>query len=277
MSRKQKRNPIKNKEVDIALLSCGLTEINVFKDCVDAIVRESSGLNCEIYVYLNGAPRETVGDFSRIVQSYPQINLKMSTERVGFPAGANRVIKHGSSPLVLFITDDIILHPGSIKNLVDRMKSDSKIGLCGLKLLFPEDSVDKGRPAGRVQHIGHGVDIRGKITHPLIGWKPDNPKCNVSREVMSVTGGVFMVRRNAFIRAGGFWEGYGVGYYEDVDLNVTLRDQGWKIWIDTTAVATHYTNMSMSKSENPLNMQGNEMLFMSRKGKMLINDSWTFW
>ncbi len=276
MSKNRKRSPIKNSEIDIALLSCGLVDLPVFEKCVDAIVREVQGLESQVYVYLNGAPKEVRNDFERVCLKYANVNLKQSTERVGFPVGANRVIKYGNSPLVLFITDDVILHPGSLKILVDRMKLDSTIGLCGMKLIFPEDSTDPSRPAGRVQHIGHGIDIRGKVTHPLIGWSPDNPKCNVSREVLSVTGGVFITRRNAFLRSGGFWEGYGTGYYEDIDLNITLRDQGWKIWVEPSASATHYTNMSMSKAKLPP-IQNNESVFISRKGDKLVNDNWTFW
>jgi GT2 family glycosyltransferase len=275
MSRKRKK--INKSLLDIALLSCGLVDINVFEKCLEAIVLESENVNSQIYVYLNGAPKESRNDFENIIHKYPQVRLNQSTERVGFPAGANRVIKKGSSPLVLFITDDIILHKGSLVELVTRIQSDEKIGLCGMKLLFPEGSDDKGRPAGRVQHIGHGIDIRGEVVHPLMGWKPDNPKCNVSREVLSVTGGVFIVRRNAFLRAGGFFEGYGLGYFEDVDLCLTLREQGWKIWIETEAVGTHYTNMSMMRSEVRPDMEWNKMIFRGRKSNQLINDTWSYW
>ena len=95
--------------------------------------------------------------------------------------------------------------------------------------------------------------------------------------MLSVTGGVFLAQRKAFIQAGGFWEGYGLGYFEDVDLNLTIRENGYKVWIETDAVATHYTNMSMVKSEIRANVQQNEMIFRSRKGRLLVHDSWTYW
>ena len=272
MSRKRSKP---QSQIDIALLSCGLVSLQVFKDCVAAISREAESVGARVYIYLNGAPKESKTDFVNTIPT--NFEIKQSSERVGFPAGANRVIKAGNAPLILFITDDIILHPGSLKKLIDRIKTDETIGLCGMKLIFPEDSTDPSRPAGRVQHIGHGIDIRGKVTHPLMGWQPDNPKCNVSRESLSVTGGVFLARRKAFYQAGGFWEGYGIGYYEDVDLNLTMRENGWKIWVDAEAVATHYTNMSMSRSETPANMQANEPIFLARKKHLLVHDSWTYW
>ena len=275
MSRKRKK--VKNTELDICLLSCGLVEPKVFEDCLSAIVREAEQFRSQIYIYLNGAPKEDKIKFVDMVKKYPQVHLKQSSDRVGFPAGANRVIKNGNAPLFLFITDDIILHPGSLGALVDKVRSNEKIGVCGMKLTFPEDSTTQQRPAGRVQHIGHGMDIRGKVTHPLMGWKSDNPKCNVSRQVLSVTGGVFLARRNAFLKVGGFWEGYGIGYYEDVELCLQIGSAGYIIWVETNATATHYTNMSMEKSEIRPSMQVNEMLFLERNKQFLINDSWTFW
>jgi len=158
-----------------------------------------------------------------------------------------------------------------------------EIGLCGLKLIFPQDSTDPGRPAGRVQHIGHGIDVRGEVTHPLMGWLPENPKCCVSREVQSVTGAVFMVRRSVFIKAGGFFEGYGKGYFEDVDLNLTIQSlptgQGsnYKIWLNAEATATHWTGATFIKKNEPVPMEVNRIILLQRKGKMLINDSFTYW
>lgn len=272
----RKRNKVKNSLVDIALLTCGLVDLPVFRDCVLAIKREMETADCQFYAIMNGVPQESRRQYEEVVGTIDGARIKYSGERLGFPAAANRIIRQGTSPLVLFITDDIVLHPGALQTLVRRMDTP-EIGLCGLKLIFPEDSTDRVRPAGRVQHIGHAIDIRGEITHPLMGWKPDNPKCNVSREVQSVTGGVFIVRRHAFIKAGGFFEGYGVGYFEDVDLNFTLRSMGYKVWIDTNAVGTHYTNSTFVKAKVNIPLEGNKMIFRSRKGSLLENDSFTFW
>lgn len=270
-SRKNK----KQTNLDVAILTCGLVEPQVFDSCILSVMREAGGI-ANIYIYINGAPKDATF-VKETLGRYPEIKIKQTTERVGFPAGANRTIRSGSSPYFLFVTDDIILHEGSVSRLLERMESDKKIAICGMKLIFPEDSQSPERPAGRVQHIGHSVDIRGEITHPLMGWKPENPKCNISREVLSVTGGVFMARRDAFIRAGGFFEGYGLGYFEDVDLCLSVRQLEYTVWIETTATATHYTNMSMMKSEVRPNLNFSKMIFMQRNSNKLVNDSWTFW
>jgi GT2 family glycosyltransferase len=277
MSRNRKS---KRTLVDVALLTCGLVDQPVFDKCVDAIKREMQSTDCEFHVILNGVAKESRDFFTSKVNSIPDAKIRHSSEMLGFSAAANRVIKQGTSPLVLFITDDIILHEGTLEKLVRRM-DDPDIGLCGLKLIFPSDSTDPNRPAGRVQHIGHAIDVRGEITHPLIGWLPDNPKCNVSREVQSVTGGVFMVRRNSFLRAGGFFDGYGRGYYEDTDLCFSIRRNAEKkIFIDTEATADHVTNASFMKAIKAgtfIPMEQNKMIFRSRWGRFMQNDSFSFW
>lgn len=275
MSRKQ-RKLVKHAVVDIALLTCGVVDLPIFRDCVAAIKREMETVESGFQVFFNGVPPENMQAFKEIVYTVSNAQVRNSSENTGYPMGANRAIRTGSAPLVLFITDDIILKEGALKVLLETMENKD-IGLCGLKLLFPWSSTDKTRPAGRVQHIGHAIDLHGEVTHPLMGWRSENPKCNVSREVQSVTGAVFMVRRDLFRKAGGFYEGYGRGYYEDVDLCLTLRAMGSHVYIETKAVAEHYTNASMIKINKPIPMTQNRQLLLMRRGGQFINDSWSFW
>lgn len=282
MSKNRNRHVAKNSVVDIALLTCGLVDPSVFRDCVYAIKQEMEGIDATFYVNMNGVAPENRDTFLETINTISNARIKHSTERVGFSAGANRVIRAGSSRLVLFITDDVILHKGTLRKLIATM-DNKEIGLCGLKLLFPENSTDPARPAGRVQHIGHAIDIRGEVTHPLMGWSPGNPRCCISREVQSVTGGVFIVRRDVFLRAGGFFEGYGLGYFEDVDLCMNIRsipidnEKMYKVWINAEATATHITNASMLKAGVPIPMQTNKFIFQQRNAYRMVNDTFTFW
>lgn len=285
MSRKN-RKPTRNSLVDIALLTAGYVDPPVFRECVSAIKREMETVESSFYVFRSGNVPETRQAYDEALGIIPNANIKYSSEKLGFPAGANRVIRAGTSPLVLFVSDDIILHEGALKKLVNTM-DNPQIAMCGLKLIFPPDSQDPTRPAGRVQHIGHGIDIRGEITHPLIGWNPDNPRCCVSRELQSVTGAAFMVRRNVFIKAGGFFEGFGKGFFEDVDLNLRIRTMLWQekdkqkknyiVWINADATAYHYTSATWLKKKEQLPMYENRLLMLHRVGNLLTNDNWTFW
>lgn len=244
--------------VDVAILTAG--RVDLFEKCVDALLPQLTN-DYRVYVCNNGHPSE---EYERIYKKLPEGSIiKRPNQDGGFSYGANTVIKAGNSPLVFFITDDVFVQDGVIDKLV-RVMDDQTIALSGYKLLFPEDSTDPTRPAGKVQHIGMTSNIRGDLIHPLIGWSADNPKCNISGEVLCVTGASFMVRRSAFIRAGGFDTAYGKGYYEDVDLCFKIRSQGGRIWVSTDAVATHGVGQTFKNEKNPAPIQQNQMLFRSR-------------
>ena len=79
-------------------------------------------------------------------------------------------------------------------------------------MLFPTNSTSRNRPAGKIQHVGLALDIHANVTHPLIGWSPENPKTQISREVFATTGALFTIRTALFHEVGGFDPIYGLGY-----------------------------------------------------------------
>lgn len=245
--------------LDIAILTAGRSDL--FEKCVQAILPQMKD-TYEIHVCNNGHPSKEYEDIYKLLPSGSKI--KRLNQDNGFSYGANTAIKSGNASLVLFITDDVFLHEGAIESLLKRME-DKTIGQCGYKLLFPEDSSDPNRPAGKVQHVGMAANIRGDMTHPLIGWSPDNPKCCISREVVAVTGASFMVRRDVFNRVGGFDTAYGIGYYEDTDLSMKVRASGYRVFVDTDAQATHGVGQTFKNVDGAkIPFQQNQMIFRSR-------------
>lgn len=259
--------------LDICILTSGC--VDLFEKCVNAIIEQGNICSNRIYVFNNSSPAETISKYEEIYKRLPQ-NAKIirhTGKMLGFPAAANVLMNAGMSPLILLVTDDVIMHQGSINALVMRM-DDPAIGICGMKLLFPEDSTDKNRPAGKVQHVGHSMSIRGEVKHIFIGWSSDNPRCNQSRECFSVTGAAFIVRRILFSKVKGFYEGYGKGTFEDVELCLSIRKLGARVFIDTNAVGTHYVGSTATMLNKPFPLQMNTILFQQRNQPMFVWDEW---
>jgi GT2 family glycosyltransferase len=243
--------------VDICVLTIG--RFNLLKKCLDHLQAdlELSKVKANVYLLENGTDAGSGFDHPVITKKRRIAPMK------GFPGGANTVIAMGTAPLVWFVTDDIFVKQGALLALLEIMENDQKISICGLKLVFPSDSTEAHRPAGKVQHVGHAMTVRGNIVHPLVGWDANHPKCCVSREVFSVTGATFMVRRKAFEKVGGFDVQYGNGTYEDVDLCLKLRRLGGKIYICTDAMAEHIVGGSVTK-ERSFPLRQNEQIFRAR-------------
>ena len=114
-------------------------------------------------------------------------------------------------------------------DLLVRAMDDPKVGVVGMKLMFPEsDDTKKGLmgPANSIQHVGLSTTIHGDFAHHFIGWNKDNPRVNRVRDVYAVTGAALMTRRKLFFSLGRFFEGYGKGTWEDVDYSLAVRDLG---------------------------------------------------
>ena len=84
----RKHKKVSHNQIDIALLTCGLVDLPVFKDCVDAIQREMATVPANFYVFFNGLAPEAKQPFSEII-SATEATVRHSSERVGFSAGAN--------------------------------------------------------------------------------------------------------------------------------------------------------------------------------------------
>lgn len=272
MSRTKNKKTVQKSLVDVCVLTGG--RFDILKTCLEKI-DEQKFTDYEVHIFDNGSDiKEKTSNIS-LFQKY---DSKRSEEYLGFPRAVNELFAMGKAPLIALITDDVFLKPETLDILVRRM-DDKDIGICGLKLLFPENSSHPGRPAGKVQHIGHAINIKGEVIHPLVGWDADHPKCCVSREVCSVTGAAFIVRRNLWSKIGGFFEGYGVGYFEDSDFCMSMKALGHKVFIDTDAVAYHYTGATMEKLQRSAPMGYNAMLFRARwaNSGLMKWDAWEYW
>lgn len=264
-------------QVDICVLTAG-GRWDIFNQCLSAIKAQidSSGHDIKTYVFNNGGNQN---EFYERVKLLSWVTWKRSAKNNGFPTGANSAIKMGNSKYVLFITDDVILLDGFLDTALTKMADDQLIGVQGFKLIFPKNSNDQRRPAGKVQHVGHAFTLQGECIHPLVGWSVDNPKCCVSRELQSVTGAVMMFRRDVFSRVGGFDEVYGRGTYEDADICMKIRANKYKVWFNADAVAEHYTGATAEALQLPFPLNQNRHIFNERwlqKG-FVQWDSWTWY
>jgi len=257
--------------LDIAVITAGRSDL--FSQCIDAILPQMRP-EYKIHVCNNGHPS---AEYEEIYKKLPQGSvIRRQNVDGGFGVGANSAIKSGNAPLVLFVTDDVFLHPDTVSKLVATM-DDPTIGQCGLKLLFPEDSSDPNRPAGKVQHIGMATNIRGDMTHPLIGWSSDNPKCNISRDVVAVTGASFIIRRSLFQKIGGFNPIYGKGYYEDMEISFAVRSLGARVYVNTEATATHGVGQTFKNEKTPPPIQQNQAIFRSRWLDKMFWSEFSIW
>ena len=222
-------------------------------------------------------------DVNKNIISY---TTRRHEKQMGFGASYNEGARGAKAPYLTIMNDDVKIHEGYFDRVFEVMK-DPSISIVGSKLLFPTNSTTRNRPAGKIQHLGLALDIHANVVHPLIGWSPENPKTQISREVFAATGALLTIRADIFRAVGGFDPMYGLGYFEDVDLSLKVREYyrrtgqvGGRIWVDTLASGTHYTNATTEKNPTAFGnqFQENMMKFRSRwaSSGLLVYDLFTY-
>jgi O-antigen biosynthesis protein len=259
--------------VDIVLPIYG--RFDLLAQCLDAIPEAAGDLPYNIVLVDNNTPEKEVADnfYKSISESIQNVFIIRNKENMGFPYACNQGAKRKFSPLLYFLNSDVILKKDAIVNLVKAM-DDPKIGIVGTKLVFPDSATGLKqdtaiRPAGKVQHVGLCTNIRGDFYHVFIGWSPDHPKVMKVWEVYAVTGAALMTRRKLFDQVGGFYLGYGLGTYEDLDYCLAVRELGYNVIISQEAVGTHHTGATAEYYKMPYPMDQNRLIFMSRWAKSL--------
>jgi len=242
--------------------------------CIKSIPEACGDVAYELILFDNNSPdRDEAEKYYKSLEGMENLIIARSNENIGFPMACNKGASRGKSSLVFFLNSDVTLFPGSITSMVNKFQ-DPEIGVVGMKLLFPEDGIDKNRPPGTVQHVGLALDIKGMFQHIFIGWDKDNPRVNKVYEVSAVTGAAMMVRKKFWLRNSGFFEGYGLGTFEDLDLCYAARAAGYKVIVDIEAVGYHFTNATASHYRIPYPLKENRQMFLQRWGKSLTYDEW---
>lgn len=290
MSKKKQRNPThkslsKSAAIDVVITTAG--RFDMLEKCLDALYREAQTVPLSIILIDNNSSIEERNKFLHLFQYHPEkdaghgviaFHTKRLAQNTGFPQSNNDGARLGHAPLIMFVNDDVELHEGSLSKIVQCFV-DQTVGIVGIKLIFPPNSASPIRPAGKVQHIGLALNIRGEVIHPLVGWSPDSPKTNVLRDAWAVTGACLTIRRNLFQKVGGFDTVYGMGTFEDADLCMKVRKMGLRVHVRTDATAYHYAGATQEKKRWGYPLQMNLQIFQSRWGNsgLLIWDEYSYW
>lgn len=272
-------------DLDIVIPVYGRPDL--LQKCLDSIEATKGDINTRLILVDDKGPNQ-----DELKTVYHSLNgtsrVVYNRENSGFARTVNAGVTLGSAPLILVLNTDIELQPGALHAMVSEFE-DPAVGVVGPKLLFPPDSYDPTRPAGKVQHAGLAVNWRGNIVHAQIGWSADHPTVNERRKMQAVTGACLMTRRqtwqqviSAYRKAGdptggAFNEVYGKGTYEDVEYCFAARSVGYHVVYQPAAVAYHHVGASVLQDPNGYPLARNEMIFKARCGQLLAWDEWRFY
>ena len=196
----------------------------------------------------------------------------------------------GDCAFVLFLNNDVeATQPGWLDRL-RRLAARGEVGPVGALLLYDDR---------RVQHAGVILGFNDSAEHALKftdaytslgtapgtpdappGIAPDGPmrpgerralgtNCALTsvREVSAVTAACLMLRREVFVRLGGFDEGFAIGF-NDTDLCLRARALGLTVLYDGHTVLIHHESATRSQTRQVFHPEDTQR-FLARWGEAI--------
>lgn len=161
----------------------------------------------------------------------------------GYATACNVGAQHSSGKYIIFLNSDTIVTPGWVKPMYDLMEENNKIGITGNLHLKKDGSIDSAgsewmKDTNSFEHIGRNV-LHGKRLSKVIYLNNAPQDILQPSERQMVTGCCFMIKRELFNDLGGFDIGYRIGYWEDADLNMRVKEKGYKIFYQPKSIIYH--------------------------------------
>ena len=177
-------------------------------------------------------------DLTQLV--FPPFQVQRNEKNLGFVANENKGASLATGKYLFFANSDLELHPVWLDPAVELLESNPKIGVVGIKLVFP--------PQGQevlIQSCGGWYDAGKMPFHRYLGWLENDPRANKTEKVSWVTGAALLTRHDLFEQVGGFDPAYGRGYFDDPDYCESIKSLGYEAWYCAEASATHFVGSSM--------------------------------
>ena len=180
----------------------------------------------ELILIDNGSTDRTPTLLQRVGNSTVVLNERNDGFGVANNAGADRA----RGRYLLFLNQDAFVHRGWLPPLLERIESDSAIGAVGPMLLNTD---------GTLQCAGARLFRTGDTRCYGEGEDPKRPEYGLARDVDYLAGACLLTRRSAFNDVGGFNPAYGLAYFEDADLCLSLATRGYRSVYEPRSRVTH--------------------------------------
>lgn len=182
--------------------------------------------------------------------SWPKVTLVRAGRNLGFAAGNNLAFRCApgatEADFVWFLNNDTEVEAHSLDHLLERMRRDESIGICGATLVYEHDrrtvqalgGASYAKWTGAVAEIGHSGQ-----------WPCVVDPADVERRMDYVSGASMFVSRALIERVGLMSEDYFL-YYEEIDWAERARRHGFCLGYAPDAVVFHKEGAVLGSGHN---------------------------
>jgi GT2 family glycosyltransferase len=224
---------------DVSIVIVSFNTRDVLRECLQAVERESSGLDVEVLVVDN---HSSDGSPEMIESDFPHVRLFRSEVNLGFGSANNIALKVARGRYTVLLNSDAFLQPNSLHLAFQHMEKHPEVGLAGGRLVGRDFA---WQPSARMF-----PSIRTDL-FVLTGLAAKYPKSktfgsfdrtwadqSLPSEVDWVPGAFSIIRADALAEIGHFDPEFFL-YSEEVDLCRRIKNAGYQIWYWPDIVVVH--------------------------------------
>ncbi|EKD75979.1 MAG: hypothetical protein ACD_43C00264G0004 [uncultured bacterium] len=241
--------------------------------CLTSVYQYTTELEFEVFVVDNASHD---GSADMVATEFPQVHLIRNSVNKGFGAANNQALHLARGEYILFLNDDTEIFSNIFETLYQKMSElPQTVAMLGCQLTNPDGSIQesvRSFPTLWDQSI-----ILLKLHHlwPNLIQKYVCKDFDYTREQsVDQVMGAFMWARTQPIKAiGGFDEKYFV-WFEEVDMQKTLRQRGYSILYTPLVSCLHVKGQSFKQVRKP---KAQLMFNKSLRYYFQKNHSWFAW
>lgn len=209
------------------------------KDCLESI--ETIQNVCYEILLLDNCSSDGIADLVR--NNFTNVHFFENSTRYGFAKNNNILIEKSKGKYLLLLNPDTVIKNDAIERLMKFMEENHEAGICGPKLLFPDEKLQlscRKFPTLKSTLIRR-TPIRNFLPYEKRGSDHlmSNWDHNATIEVDWLLGACLMIRRQAILEVGLVDENFPL-YCEDIDLCLRMKQKNWKIYYVHDAIVIHH-------------------------------------
>lgn len=227
-------------KADVAIVIVSYNSEDHIGECLSSVFAQRKSVNQQVIVVDNNSRDNTV---EYIRENFPEVQLVLPGENLGFAKGVNLGVKHSNAEFVLLLNPDTVILENAVDTIVEFARKNPGHGLYGGRTLRPDGSLEPSSCWGlpslwSMALFSFGLTTiapRNRFLDPesLGNWQRDTV-----REVGVITGCFLLSPTEVWNKLGGLDERYFM-YGEDADLAMRAHHAGYRPVICPDAKLVH--------------------------------------
>lgn len=229
---------------------------NMLRRFLPSVIEHSP--EAEVIVADNGSTDDSM---RLLAEEFPHIRTIRLDRNYGFAEGYNRALAQVDSDLYLLLNSDVRVEEGWLSPMLSYMETHPEVAACQPKIRCewaPDMLEYAGACGGYIGRLGFPF-CRGRILGTV---ERDEGQYDTIAQVAWATGAALLIRREAYIEAGGLDARF-FAHQEEIDLCWRLRSRGYSIVCIPQSVVYHVGGGTLP-TESPrkayLNFRNNLLL-----------------